>query len=140
MRCDAIRRAGTKPDNALQKRLAAPRHMNGPASRVLACVVILLAATSATSAELYKWVDEKGVTNYSNEPPPKGVNAKVIVPDDRVSVYTPDEATRQSIERSKERLARPPQAVPPPVIFAPDPRYLPPPPPPPGFVDPDSRR
>jgi hypothetical protein len=112
--------------------------MNRSASRVFALVAFLVAATSGTSAELYKWVDEKGVTNYSNEPPPKGVNAKVIVPDDRVSVYTPDEATKQSIERSKERLARPPQLMPgpPPVIFAPDPRYLPPPPPPPGFYEP----
>jgi hypothetical protein len=110
--------------------------MNTSASRVVAFVALLVAAMPAISAELYKWVDEKGVTNYSNEPPPKGANAKVIVPDDRLSVYTPDEATKQSIERSKERFARPPQGMPPPVIFAPDPRYLPPPPPPPGFYDP----
>jgi len=110
--------------------------MNSSVSRVFSFITLLLAATPALSAELYKWVDEKGVTNYSNEPPPKGVNAKVIVPDDRVSVYTPDEATKRSIEREKDRYARPPQALPPPVIFAPDPRYLPPPPPPPGFVDP----
>jgi hypothetical protein len=114
--------------------------MNPSPSLFVLLAALLFAHAPAFSAELYKWVDEKGVTNYSNEPPPKGVNAKVIVPDDRVSVYTPDEATKQSIERSKERLARPPQLVPgpPPVIFAPDPRYLPPPPPPPGFYEPGS--
>jgi uncharacterized protein DUF4124 len=105
--------------------------------RPIVLVALFLAATCATSAELYKWVDEKGVTNYSNEPP-KGVKATPVTVDDRISVYTPDEATTKSMERAKERLARPPQALPgTPLILQPDPRFIPPPPPPPpGFRDP----
>ncbi|OAI51932.1 hypothetical protein AYO46_00995 [Betaproteobacteria bacterium SCGC AG-212-J23] len=44
---------------------------------------------SVARAETYKWVDDKGVVNYSNTPPPGA--AKSVKPiADRVSTYEPD--------------------------------------------------
>ena len=60
----------------------------------------LVAAAPLAQAETYKWVDERGVVNYSNAPPPdaaKGPVPKQTIPD-RVSTYQTDPATSQSIE------------------------------------------
>lgn len=40
--------------------------------------LLLTAAPLASAGELYKWVDEKGVTNYGDAPPAK--NARKVVP------------------------------------------------------------
>jgi hypothetical protein len=105
--------------------------------RVLFAGVVMLAGTTpGVGAELYKWVDERGITNYSNEPPPKGTNAKAVtLPEDRLSVYTPEESVTREIERAKERFARPREPLPnAPRMAEPDRRVLvPPPPPPPGY-------
>ena len=45
----------------------------------------MLGSASASAAQLYKWVDERGVTNYSNEPP-RG--QKVTPVQDRMSTYS----------------------------------------------------
>jgi hypothetical protein len=75
---------------------------------------LLIAATvlcaPAAAAELYKWVDERGVTNYSNTPP-AGKPAAVV--EDRLSIYTPEEPVTEALERAKKRPARPPQPTPP---------------------------
>jgi hypothetical protein len=65
---------------------------------------MLLASAPLTAGEMYKWVDDKGVVNYSNEPPAKtrGGKAPTVV-EDRVSVYTPEKAVTEAIERNKER-------------------------------------
>ena len=47
-------------------------------------------------AQTYKWVDAKGVVNYSNTPPPGGAEKAVTVPD-RISNYTPDPALNQAV-------------------------------------------
>lgn len=60
----------------------------------------LVAAAPLAQAETYKWVDERGVINYSNAPPPdsaKGAIPAQTVPD-RVSTYQTDPATSQSID------------------------------------------
>ena len=108
----------------------------GPSRLLFACVLMLAVSAPGIGAELYKWVDERGVTNYSNEPPPKGTNAKPLaVPEDRISVYTPEDSITREIERAKERSARPPQLNPPRIV-EPDRRLLVPPPPPPVGYDP----
>ena len=63
-------------------------------------LALLLAAAPLAQAETYKWVDERGVVNYSNAPPPdsaKGAVPAQTVPD-RVSTYQTDPATNQSVE------------------------------------------
>jgi hypothetical protein len=37
----------------------------------------LLAATAAAAQTMYKWVDEKGVTHFSESPPPDGSASKI---------------------------------------------------------------
>lgn len=82
----------------------------------------MLIAWPAVSAEVYKWVDEHGVTTYSNEPPPRGRKATKVEADDRMSTYTPDPAVTQALEAERNRRASPPPPAP--IVVAP----LPPPP------------
>jgi hypothetical protein len=61
--------------------------------RLLALAFLTL---STAHAETYKWVDEKGVVNYSNTPPPAAAkNAQTIT--ERVSTYELDPALRQAV-------------------------------------------
>lgn len=61
----------------------------------------------AAVAQLYKWVDERGQVNYSNQLPVDSKSAdKVAVVEDRVSVYTPDAALVSEIETNRQRVAR----------------------------------
>jgi len=41
--------------------------------RLILCVALMVVTFAATNArtEIYRWVDESGVTNFSNEPPDK---------------------------------------------------------------------
>ena len=73
---------------------------------VIPRLVILAAicATAPAAAELYKWVDERGVTNYSNTPPPAAATAnKLARVENKVSVYTPDESFMQAVKALRER-------------------------------------
>jgi hypothetical protein len=69
---------------------------------------ILTAAAPLATAQVYKWVDEKGVVNYGNKPPApaKGAKGPTVV-EDRVSVYTPDPAVTQATQNARERSALP---------------------------------
>lgn len=49
-------------------------------SRLLAIAVLLSITASAGAAQVYKWIDEDGVTHYSQQPPPSGTPT-VITPD-----------------------------------------------------------
>ena len=51
---------------------------------------------SAAHAETYKWVDEKGVVNYSNTPPPAAAKAPQAIAE-RVSTYETDPSLRQAV-------------------------------------------
>jgi hypothetical protein len=102
-----------------------------------ACIALALAAPAA-AGELYKWVDENGVVNYSNTPPPKTKSGKPpTIVEDRTSVYTPPKSVTDALERSREPRLLPPQppfATAPPGgggVIAP-----PPPPAPPVAYDP----
>lgn len=54
-------------------------------------VIVAVFAAGAARAEVYKWVDKNGVTNYSAEPP-RDLKAakKVAVVEERLSTYTPN--------------------------------------------------
>jgi hypothetical protein len=61
--------------------------------RLLALAFLVV---SAAHAETYKWVDQNGVVNYSNTPPPAAAkNAQTIT--ERVSTYELDPALRQAV-------------------------------------------
>ena len=63
---------------------------------VRALVLIALLVAPLAQAETYKWVDEKGVVNYSNAPPPNASKAATVP--DRISNYTPDPSIKQAID------------------------------------------
>lgn len=64
-----------------------------------ALLALLLAAAPLAQAETYKWVDERGVVNYSNAPPATGATPSVAqaIPD-RVSTYSTDAQTSNAVE------------------------------------------
>jgi hypothetical protein len=106
-------------------------------SRFAAVCLAMLASGLACAGELYKWVDENGVVNYSNTPPPKTKGGKpATVIEDRTSVYTPDKSVQEALERARQR----PVAPQPPVASASPPGggviAAPPPPAPPAAYDP----
>ena len=73
----------------------------------LAAALAALPAGTAFSGELYKWVDERGVVNYSNQPPAEPQAAgKVATVEDRVSVYSPDPALLRDIEAERRRMSQ----------------------------------
>lgn len=71
--------------------------------RVLSFAILLCAALP-TGADTYKWVDEKGVTNYSSTPPPGAAKAQVI--EERVSVVPTDPALGPAIAEMRVQAAR----------------------------------
>jgi uncharacterized protein DUF4124 len=55
-------------------------------------------ATVPAYAQVYKWVDERGVTNYSSEPPAdRKAGLKPATVADRISVYAPEPAVQRAI-------------------------------------------
>ena len=51
--------------------------MPRPLAVLIALAMFVLALAPASAAEYYKWVDDDGVTHYSQEPPPNDIKAKV---------------------------------------------------------------
>ena len=75
--------------------------LHAPIRLLIALVAII--ASAPASAQIYKWVDERGVTNYSSQPPddPKAAK-KVAIVEGKISVYTPDRALTQAIEAARQ--------------------------------------
>jgi Domain of unknown function (DUF4124) len=62
-------------------------------------LAVLFVAAPLAQAETYKWVDERGVVNYSNTPPATGATPSVAQPiPDRVSSYTIDPQTSNAMD------------------------------------------
>jgi hypothetical protein len=58
-------------------------------------------------AQMYKWVDENGRTQFSDQPPPAGVKFTVInapPPEPNKPVATPKSVTQQEIEFRRRRV------------------------------------
>jgi uncharacterized protein DUF4124 len=71
----------------------------------LLIVALGLTGHSSHAQQLYKWVDERGVTNYSNQPPADPKAAKTVRPvEDRLSVYSPDQGLIQAIEDNQKNF------------------------------------
>ena len=62
----------------------------------------------AAATEIYKWVDEKGVTNYSGAPPASARARRLDPRSAMVSVYTPApvDAARLADSIQRRRIAR----------------------------------
>ena len=87
--------------------------------RALAAAIALTAALGAGAQTMYKWVDEKGVTHFSETPPPddqaKAKASKVtpkVTPPSNPGSYNPEawrtldsEAKKRQVERGKAEQA-----------------------------------
>jgi uncharacterized protein DUF4124 len=75
-------------------------------------VAALLLVAAPAAAQVYKWVDDKGVVNYSNEAPPNRNSTVLDAKASRISVYTPDDALKRggaseaSLSEKIDRLER----------------------------------
>jgi hypothetical protein len=70
-----------------------PRH-----SQILAgALAILLLSSPALASKFYRWVDDKGVTHYTQTPPPEGTSAR------EVRTHGPSSDQEQELEQLQER-------------------------------------
>jgi hypothetical protein len=105
-------------------------------ARALTLLTAWALTASAAHAQVYKWIDDAGVVNYSNSVP--GAAKHVTIVEDRVSTYTPDPALIEATQHAREqrraappagtgrepasdRVARIAPARPPPAVIAADP-------------------
>ena len=65
-------------------------------------VLCALMLPGIASAQVYRWTDERGVTNYSNKPPAKSAK-NVSTVQDNLSVYRQDAETLEMVKRMRER-------------------------------------
>ena len=69
---------------------------------LITCSAII--AASSTSAQIFKWVDENGVTTYSNQRPAVATApGEVAVVENRISVYTPDARLLEAVDAFRQR-------------------------------------
>lgn len=70
----------------------------------LLVVATPLALPIGLGAQIYKWVDASGVTNYSNHRPAGSADGgQVAVVKNRVSVYSPDKGLTQAVDAFRMR-------------------------------------
>ncbi len=73
---------------------------------MMRAALLVLALVSLPAAAVYKWVDEKGVTHYTEEPPPDGKASKLetrtVGPSG--STGATDDWKQKDLERRKSRL------------------------------------
>jgi hypothetical protein len=71
---------------------------------------LLLAAPALASAQVHRWVDEKGTVHYSDSAPPEGVKSVVLDIDTKPGAAAPDTADCYTVrcqgERMEQRIAR----------------------------------
>jgi hypothetical protein len=75
-----------------------------------ALLLILLLSGFQASAQVYRWVDDKGRVNYSNDTPPPGVRATAVNINAQPGPASPDTADCYTVrcqgERMEQRIAR----------------------------------
>jgi hypothetical protein len=70
-----------------------------------ALLLSLAAAAPEASQQTYKWVDARGVVNYSNAPPAEAA-ARVKTVEQRISIIGPDPSVGLAAAAMREREAR----------------------------------
>jgi hypothetical protein len=71
-----------------------------------ALAILLLLAAAPAAAQTWKWVDERGVVNYSNAPPPAANAAKATPVEERVSIIPNDPYFLKLVAAAQERALR----------------------------------
>lgn len=71
----------------------------GTLTTLLIATLAIIGAAPASAQKLYKWVDERGVTNYSNQAPADAGAVKNLAPvQGNLSVYSPDKALMHAVD------------------------------------------
>jgi len=74
----------------------------------LAILLAAIGAVTPAAGQTYKWVDESGVTHYSDRKPDDPKEAKRLKPvSGMVSVYSPDKSLLDAVEAARKRRAQP---------------------------------
>lgn len=80
--------------------------------RAVSGLIILFVAGACNAAQTYKWVDEKGVTNYG-EKPPENVRAVPVDTEPRGVIESGGEVEKRvEAERRRRQEARPVEVIP----------------------------
>ena len=78
--------------------------------RLLLLLALLLAAAPVAAQQIYRWVDAKGTTHYSQDPPPAGVKAVPVPIRAEEGPPAPDTQDCYTVrcqgERMEQRIAR----------------------------------
>ena len=74
--------------------------------RLIVPLLVALAAfgSAPASAEIYRWVDESGVTHYSDQPPANRAHKADLVSQDRVSTYQSDPVALRAMAEAASRI------------------------------------
>lgn len=101
------------PDLATGRAVSPGRRVTGigPGPKLALGVVLLVSALGAAAQTMYKWKDEKGVTHFSEHPPPddKSKATKVtpkVTPPGNPGAYNPDAWKAKDAEAKKRQLER----------------------------------
>ena len=71
--------------------------------KAFALTALLLVALPA-AAQIYRWTDAEGRVNFSNSPPPKGVQATVVDPNAKEAPASPESTECYTIRCQGERM------------------------------------
>lgn len=66
--------------------------------RCALALLLFLSATGVTAA-MYKWVDEDGVTHYTQQPPPAGIEAETMKPPPAVDSKAAGESLQKRLQQ-----------------------------------------
>lgn len=80
-------------------------------ARIVTLMMIgVLLCSTATAAKFYRWTDDKGVTHYTQTPPPEGVQSKEVrtfgPSSDQDAELERLERDRQQTEAARQRQAK----------------------------------
>ncbi|HEY8386298.1 MAG TPA: DUF4124 domain-containing protein [Porticoccaceae bacterium] len=80
--------------------------MSRSTSLLLTLIAGLILAAPASAERFYRWTDEKGVTHFSQTPPPEGVDAREVRTRNSASSDQEEELERLQTRRQQAEEAR----------------------------------
>jgi hypothetical protein len=82
-------------------------HAKSLTALCIAFAAMLSTTAAAATSGMYRWVDEHGSVNYSNQPPPENARAVTLIDDATSTITSSEKRTREILE--VERQSNPPR-------------------------------